>query len=296
MWSAFVATLDHPAWWPMALAAFLVRGGILLILLPIVTLPTTAALFTTFSSPLETLILGRPSLGGVLGAAVVITFLLVAVVAAGLAGSWLDLALMREAAEDEDVDLQWAPRSASVREAFAIRLTAHLPTLVALGYAFIRVVGLAYEELTSPGDTSLPVETRVVARAPDVVLVVLGAWLAGETVGALAARRAAAGWPFARAMRVSIRQLASARGLATLALTGGVLVGLWLPFLLAAGRAWEHLRGYLFDGAQPVLLAAALTLLAATWTLGLAVTGAGLAWRATAWTAEVGPPQAGAGG
>ena len=42
MWGALVASLSHPAWWAMALAAFLVRGGILLILLPIVSLPTTA--------------------------------------------------------------------------------------------------------------------------------------------------------------------------------------------------------------------------------------------------------------
>jgi len=59
--------------------------------------------------------------------------------------------------------------------------------------------------------------------------------------------------------------------------------------VLAAGRAWEHLRGYLLDGADTVQLWAALTLLVATWVLGLAVLGAGLAWRATAWTAEVTP-------
>jgi hypothetical protein len=32
-----------------------------------------------------------------------------------------------------------------------------------------------------------------------------------------------------------------------------------------------------------------LLLLATTWVLGLAVIGAALAWRATAWTAEVRP-------
>ena len=59
--------------------------------------------------------------------------------------------------------------------------------------------------------------------------------------------------------------------------------------MLAAGRAWEHLRGYLLDGADVVQLGAALVLLVATWVLGLAILGAGLAWRGTAWTAEVAP-------
>ena len=36
MQSALVATLGRPEWWAMALAAFLVRGGFFLVVLPIV--------------------------------------------------------------------------------------------------------------------------------------------------------------------------------------------------------------------------------------------------------------------
>jgi hypothetical protein len=129
----------------------------------------------------------------------------------------------------------------------------------------------------------------VLARVPDAVLVVLIAWLVCETVGALAARRSAAGMRVGPAFAASVRQLAGPRGLATLGVTSAVLLGIWIPFLLAAGSAWEHLRGYLLDGAEAIPLAAALVLLVATWILGLAVAGAGLAWRATAWTAEVTP-------
>jgi hypothetical protein len=42
--ASLLATLSRPAWWAMALAAFLARGGILVVLLPIVTLPTVAGL------------------------------------------------------------------------------------------------------------------------------------------------------------------------------------------------------------------------------------------------------------
>jgi hypothetical protein len=287
MWAALVASLARPAWWAMALAAFLVRGGILLVILPIVSLPTTAGLTTALAPTLEAVYLGRPSLEGAVVAVAAIFLLLACLTAAGLTGSWLELALVREAARDEDVDLGWAPVRPSVLQALAIRLAAHLPTVLAVGYGLVRLVTVAYEEVTSPSTGGESVGFRVLARAPDAVLVVVGAWIAGETVGALAARRAWAGAPAARALLESYRQLLDRRGVATLALTDSVLVALWLPFVLAAERAWEHVRGLLLQGADTMQLAAALVLLAATWVLGLAIVGAALAWRATAWTAEV---------
>lgn len=289
MWAALVATLGRPSWWAMALAAFLVRGGVLLLLLPIVSLPTTAALVTAVAPTLETLYLGRPTAEGALLAIAVIGSVLAGLTTAGLAGSWLDLVLVREAAVDEDIELGWAPSGASVVQAFALRLTAHLPTAIAVGYALVRLVTVAYEELTAPGTTDVPVVARVVARAPDALLAIVLTWLAGETIGALAARRAWAGASVPRALMASLRQLLGARGLATLVLTSAVVVAVWLPFLLAAAGAWEHLRGRLLDGAALLDVAAALVLFATTWVVGLAVAGAALAWRATAWTAEVPP-------
>ena len=50
--AALLVTLSRPATWPLALAAFLVRGGILVILLPIVVLPTTVGLGTAFGPTL----------------------------------------------------------------------------------------------------------------------------------------------------------------------------------------------------------------------------------------------------
>ena len=287
MWAALVATLGRPSWWALALAAFLVRGGFLLLLLPIVSLPTTAALTTALAPTLEAVYLGRPTVDGALLALALIGTVLAVLATAGLAGSWLDLALVREAAEDEDVELGWAPTNASVVQAFSLRLTAHLPTAIALGYALVRLVTVAYDELTAPGSTDVPVAARVLARAPEAILAIVLAWLAGETIGALAARRAWAGQSAPRALLASLRQLLGARGLATLGLTSAVLVATWIPFLLAAGGAWAYLRGRLLDEAGAVEVAAAVLLLAMAWVLGLAVIGAALAWRATAWTAEV---------
>lgn len=290
MGTALVATLARPAWWALALAAFLVRGGFILILLPIVSLPTTAAVATMAAPTVEALVLGRTTVQGVLVVAVVLILAVAVLAAAALAGSWLDLALVREAAADEDVELGRSPVHASVREALALRLTAHLPTVIALGYAIARIVSVAYAELTAPGDSTVPVVSRVLDRTPDAVLAVVITWLAGEVIGSLAARRAAFGAHPRPALLASVRQVASLRGLATLGLTTVVLVGVWAPFLFAASRAWEHLRAYLLDGADAVQLAAALVLLSSTWVLGLAVAGAALAWRATAWTAELARP------
>lgn len=271
----------------MALAAFLVRGGFILVVLPIVTVPTAAGVITTLSPIVEGIVLGKPTLEGALVGSVLLGLVLLGLLAAALAGSWLDLALAREASEDEDIDRGWRPIRTSVADALSIRLTAHLPTLLALAYGFLRVVEVAYAEFTAPSDAGVPIVDRVLARAPDVVILVVAAWLFGETVGPLAVRRASAGARTTRALLASVRQALSPRGLATFALTSAVLAGLLVPFLLAAGSSWDHLRSYLLGGAETIQLGAALVLLVSSWILGLAILGAGLAWRATAWTSEV---------
>lgn len=273
----------------MALAAFLVRGGFVLIALPIVSVPTAAGIVTAVSPTLEGIWLGKPSLEGALVGSVLVVLALSGLAVVALAGSWLDLALVREATEDEDVDRGWRPTRSSVTQALSIRLVAHVPTLLATVYGVVRVVDVGYAEFTSPSDAGVPIVDRVLVRVPDVVLLLIAAWLVGETVGSLAARRASAGSRATSALAASVRQVVSPRGLATLALTSAAIVGLMLPFAVASSRSWDNLRGYLIGGATEIELAAALVLLVAAWVLGLAILGAALAWRATAWTAEVGP-------
>jgi hypothetical protein len=287
MLGALAATLAKPQWWAMALAAFLIRGGFLLILLPILSGPTAAGLVTTFSPIAESVVLGRPSLEGAVFASAALLAFLAGLAAVGLLGAWLDLALVREATEDDDVDADWRVVHPSAVNALSIRLTAHLPTLFALAYGFLRTLDVAYDEFTAPSSNGVQIVDRVVARVPDVVVVVVLAWLLGETVGALASRRAAAGVPATRALVRAVGQVFAPRGIATLLLTTAVVTGVLVAFVIVAGRAWEHVRGYLLDGADAIHLWAALILLVGTWVLGLSVLGATLAWRATAWTAEV---------
>jgi hypothetical protein len=286
MQASLVATLGRPEWWAMALAAFLIRGGIVLVVVPLVSLPTVAQLSTLLAPTIETFVMGGQTLAGALTGGLALAAALVALGVCGLAGAWFDLALSREASEDEDLGLSASRVQISAAEAFRIRLLAHIPTALALAYATYRVVTVAYEELISPGDPTVSLVARVFDRAPDAIVLVVLAWLGGETVGALAVRRAGAGATTGVALRRSIRQVVGARGLGTLGVTSLVLVGIGVPFLLALGRTWEHVRTYVLEQVDVVPLAAALVLLVGTWILGLSVLGAGLAWRASAWTVE----------
>ncbi|HET7182936.1 MAG TPA: hypothetical protein VFI15_11950 [Candidatus Limnocylindrales bacterium] len=287
MQSALAATLTTPEWWAMALAAFLVRGGIFLILVPIIALPTPAALITDLSPVVERVVLGTPTLAGAIVGAASISLVVLVAAWAGVVGAWIDAALTREAASSDELDLAWSPGGLSSWRAFGIRITAHIPTLLAIGYAIVRIATISYTELTAPDEPGVPVVERVLGQVPDALALVVIAWLLGEAVGALAVRRVSAGMSETAALLVSVRQLLSPRGLATLVATTIVLLAVALPFALAAQRAWEHVRGYLLFGVDAMQLTAAIVVLVATWVLGLAIVGAALAWRATAWTAEV---------
>jgi hypothetical protein len=267
----------------------MVRGGFVIAILPIVSLPTTADLTNAFAPTIEALIYGRPSLEAVIAGTLLISGAFVALYGLVFAGSWLDLALLRETTSDPELELDWTPANRSATVALAIRLVAHLPTVVAILYAVIRIIEVVYLELTSPGDTTTPLAFRVLAQAPDAPLAVGITWLVGEAVGGLTTRRVAAGEPVVAAFGRSIRQVASLRGLATLAATTAALVALLVPYLLTVATAWQNVRVALFGDLDDLLALTALVLMVATWVLGLALLGALLCWRATAWTVQVAP-------
>jgi hypothetical protein len=289
MQASLFAALARPGWWALALAAFLVRGGFLLVALPIVSLPTAAALQNAFGPTVQDALLGGPSPALLITGTLAVAGALAAMYALLYAGSWLELALLRETTSDRDLELGWSPANASPLLGLGVRVAAHVPTLVAIGYAAFRFVDVLYAEFTSPGDTTTPLVLRVVGQALDAALAVGLAWAVGEAVGGVAARRVAAGEPVAGAFARSVRQVLSPRGLATLALTLLAIVAVLGPFLFVTATAWSNVRTALLDERGALLSFAALLLLVSTWLLGTALLGAVLAWRATAWTVQVAP-------
>ena len=289
MQAALAASVGRPQWWVMALAAFLVRGGIVIVLLPLVSLPSAAALATALAPTVESLAMSRQSLQAALVGTAIVAFLVGLLAVAAYAGSWLDNALAREAEASDELDLEPAVAAPSARRSLGLRIAAHVPTLLALGYAAVRLVIVTYQELLSPGDPAVPIVLRVLSRAPDAIVVAIVAWVIGEALGGLAARRAAEGEGAGEALRNAVLDLVRLRGVATFLVTDAVVVGFVLLLLAAVGRATDHVRLYLFERVDDASLAAALFLLVATWVLSLAVLGAALAWRATAWTIEAAP-------
>lgn len=295
---ALLVTLATPATWPMALAAFLLRGGIVLVTLPIVVLPTPVGLGTVVAPAITSVALGTiPILVIVVSVtATVVTLCWL------LLGGWVAAALEGEGARivarDEQATVAPAPASTAVppnggRDAavairiLGARLIAYLPLGLALAWASVRFVSASYAELTNPSDVSTPIVLRVVRASPDAVLAIALAWMIGEIVGAMAARRIVLrGDSVMAALRGAVLD-ASRHPLA-------VLARFWLPTLalalvlapsaLAAASAWTAASATVVDRADPLLAVPAIVLFVVSWVVGLILAGIACAWRAAVWT------------
>jgi hypothetical protein len=295
--AATLATLAHPRWWLLALAAFLVRGGVLVVLLPIIAPPTVAGLMS-FLAPT---VIGEVIDGGpgtpvaILAIATAIGVTAFLSFAGGL-GTWFDVALASEAAADSDLGL--APDASPTDRPSGLgtaRLGPHVLTGVAFVFAAARIFAVAYREATTPGAPTTPFVIRVLQGAPEAVVALVVAWILAEAVGGLALRDlllrgSAAAGPARMSIGRGIRELASRRGLATLLLVDVGVIVLAAPGWLAAGHAWDQLRILLSGGADAIDLAIGLALFVAVVFGGAVLLGVALAWRATIWTAVFGTP------
>jgi hypothetical protein len=285
--ASLLATLTRPAWWAMALAGFLVRGGILVLLLPIVALPTVAGLANAFAPTLVGFIFGGPSVAFLVTVGSIALAAIAWLVVGGLLGGGLDLALVRGAAADEELDAVEPPRAGGPGRAFVLRVIGHLPTGAAIALGAVRLVEASYEELIRPGSPSIPVAVRVALRIPEIVALLAATWVVGEALGGLAVRHLAWGASVPAAIGRAVRSLIRPAALATLVLTNGALAAVIAGSATAAGIAWDHLRVVLLDGATGNEVRLALVVFSLTWMAGLWLISITVAWRSTAWTFEV---------
>ena len=194
---ALLATLETPATWPLALAAFLVRGGIVLVAGPDRRAADDGRVRQRLRPGAR---LDRVRVDLDRAGRHVRRRSALAVVAWIVFGGWLAAALEAEAAwmvaGDEDVRALGRPRprpacsgtgpTGTARVAARIlvaRLIAYIPLAVVLAVGTVRVVLVTYRELTSPLDTSTPIVLRVLRGTPEVVVAVVVAWTLGEMVG-----------------------------------------------------------------------------------------------------------------
>jgi hypothetical protein len=299
MAAATAVAASRPRLWVFALLAFLARGGLVALVVPMLVLPTFVGLSNTVgptsvtaAGPTARLIamvatwLGiafGAIVGGTLIAAAAEVALYRATVAPGAdrAGSGFQSGLIAAIAP--------ASRGTAMRVA-TVRLGLLLPVAIALAAAVPAWVQVAYRELLLPTDLAVPLPVRVIAGAPLPSAVVVAAWLAAEMLGGLAARRIALrGSSVAGALRAAAGHVARAPVSALLTLTvaiGGTLLVLG-PTVVVVGVAWDHARIALVDGTDAGGIILATLVLVAAWAGCLAVAGIAAAWRSVLWTAEL---------
>ena len=295
--ASLLVTLARPATWPLALATFLLRGGFVLVLAPIVVLPTAIELGNLLAPLLTTLLFRGITLSvAVLQVAGGVGFLIWLLGGGLLAGAVESEVVRRVAADDEAWGAGgrppgFVPAGHPTRRVLLVRLIAYLPLLlVALPWTFYRFVLVGYHELTAPSDVAVPVAIRIALGAPDAVALFVATWLLGEIVGALATRRVIlAGDGVRSAVGRAIAHLAR-RAWRSVALSVVPLVpfGLVLVIVGMAGSAtWEALRAALSFGGDPVIALVLLLVLVALFAGGLLLIGVASAWRAAVWTVDV---------
>ena len=159
----------------------------------------------------------------------------------------------------------------------AARLVVGLPLAVAVGLGAVRIVAVAYAELTSPTDVALSLPIRVARGATAEIAVIVGAWIIAELLGGIAGRRVAlAGVGVWRALRSAVVDLVR-RPRSTVAPWLLWTIALWVVLaglLIAARLTWDEAQAAM-SSARPdgIGIAARLVLFVTVWLAGLALAG-----------------------
>jgi hypothetical protein len=305
--AAVLVAIGRPAWWLMALATFLLRGGIVLVLLPIVTLPTPLALSNAFAPLLLPLAFGRIEPAIVVGAGLLVVLLLVWLVGGGRIAAGIDVAFVREAATaaiDEGVagrDDPSSPDGAALPpprrstkalgwRVLAVRLIAWLPLALAIGIGLARIVQVTYVELTRPVDVDTPLVVRVAGEAVSQLGLIVVAWIVGEVIGGVASRRVVLGrGRHGSAIERSVLTTA-ARPLSWLVPWIGTTVILFVVMgftLAASASAWTRAVAALSDRrADPLVAIPTLLIFVTLWLAAMFLGGVILAVRSASQTFE----------
>jgi len=266
--------------------------------LPIVVLPSPVGLGNLLAPALISLVLGDVPVELAVIAGLVMLAALAWFVVGGLAAATLEAESARlvahafEATGDAvpatraDGTVLARPRRVATR-ILAARLVAHILTGLVLVWGSVRLIDVAYRELTAPFDVATPIVLRVLREAPEAIAAILVCWAIGEVVGGLAARRITFdGLEVLAALRgalvaVARRPLAvAAEFLVPLA----ALVVVLLPSTVAASAAWNLVRAALRPTGDPFSATLAVLLFVSLWLVGLLLIAVTAAWRSAVWS------------
>jgi hypothetical protein len=301
----------------VALAGFLLRGGIVLLVVPAAVLPSVIGI--AGATGVDAFgIDGRPTPWLFQVAAIASVFIAAWLLLAFVVGSLVDVWLI-EAALDGETNATHRPRPLPelriLLDMAGIRAVCLVPLAVAVAWASSGIYGTIYNELTVPSDLATPLPVRVIVGAAGTVIVVGLTWLVAETVAALAVRRlvildtgvrrALVGAivqllrrPISSAATVAVSFGASlvATALAIIATATTFAWCSWAardqqPFPITLGVSpYSTTRDF-----RPAIFLLAVLALGLAWISALALSGIASAWRSAAFTGETAAALAGTG-
>ena len=289
--TAALIVLARPATWALALVGFLARGGIVVLLLPIVVVPTPSGVADVVAPAVTPTYLGagptEPFIALLTGIVLLVSAWLVL---GGLAGAWADVELVREVVADDDYPVRLpVERRHPAAAAFVVRLLSSIPLAIALTVAGVEIVSASYAELTSPVEVVTPLFVRILSDVPGAISLVVITWALCEAAGGAAVRYLLLrGESIPGALRNGwldfIRR--PVMTVTTLLVTDAGVIAALLTTVLAARVAWSSAR-YALLARDLVETPIAVVVLVAIWLGGLVLVGVATAWRAASWTLEV---------
>ena len=309
MWRAGAFCLTDREAPVVAMVGFLVRGGIVLIALSSVVLPSVIGIAGATGIDYIS-ISGEPTRWLLEVVLATIVAAVVWLTVAGLVGSLVDVWLVRmalDATRPATRGRLLLPEMPLLLRLLAIRMICLVPLTIALVWAAGRLFNATYDELTTPTNLATPLPLRVIFAATSAVAVVAVAWLVAETIAAIAIRRQIlAGHGIWRSLGGAAWQLVR-RPISTLLTvfisyaTSVVAVGLALvatatafDWCRIAARNTQPIAVKLGIGDfgttrdfRPVAFALAAVAMALAWAAALALSGVASAWRSAAFTLEV---------
>jgi len=292
----------------VALAGFLLRGGIVLLILPSVVLPSVIGI--AGATGVDAFgIDGRPTPWLYEVVAIVSTVAALWLILALAVGSLIDAWLISAALDPEDRAMsrrRALPDLDMILDLAGVRVACLVPVAAAIVWAGSRIYTAAYDELTTPSNLVTPLPLRVVESSADAVLVVVLAWLLSEVVAAIAVRRLvlldigvlpSIGGALVQIVRRPV-SLAATVGLsygASILATGLAIAATATTFdwCRIAARNQQAISITIGIGPvgvtgdfRPVVLMLAAAALCLAWLAALALSGVASAWRSAALTGE----------
>jgi hypothetical protein len=296
LYAAVIVTFVRPSLWFVALAGFLARGGMLLLLAPILVLPTPSGLSNVLAGPVASLLFGVPSptlIAVIIGS---IALAIGVLLTGTLIGAWAErivIATSLEVGAEEGLVASTAGRvrlRRGVGAVAVVRLLGLVPLAIALAAAADPLYLAVYHQLVLPDEMSTSIVVRILSDIPLPLLFIAVCWVLGDAAAAIGVRRllledrsipmaALLGWAWLarRCYRVIPTALA----------TTGLAILLVAPAVVAAATGWARLRGLLLDSGDVILPSVGVALFIAVWIGGLVLAGAGATFRGAAWTFEL---------